>query len=184
MSQFGKHLENRLLRSPTKILPMMGFLTCNDGVISRWPKLVLLGGSSIEPISHLHCFLTALSIWLCKPWSTPLTGHADDQVFPVWPSKLEVCDAAGPSTHVGLQNQLPIYPSLPSGAHSENYHLHSIAVERVLTCSRVCWTYFPWSWARCIGPRSILSDQNKGQIRQPEGCKHRCSHLCTITFST
>ncbi len=33
---------------------MMGFLTCDDGVISRQPKLVLLGRSSIEPISHLH----------------------------------------------------------------------------------------------------------------------------------
>ena len=49
----------------------------------------------------------------------------------------------------------------------------------------LCWTYFPQSQTRSIDPRSILLDQNKGQIRQPElGCKHRCSHLCTITFST
>src|SRR6266436_6603077 len=72
----------------------------------------------------VDCFLTAFQ-FDCINFGLPLTGHANDQVFPVWPSELEVCDAAGPSTHVGLQNQLPIYPSLPSRAHGENYHLHS-----------------------------------------------------------
>src|SRR5258705_4685027 len=55
MLRFGLHLENQLFRFPTKILPMMGFLTCDDCVMSRWPKLVSLGGSSIEPFSHLQC---------------------------------------------------------------------------------------------------------------------------------
>src|SRR5258708_37410382 len=51
----------------------------------------------------------------CVNFGLPLAGHANDRVLPVQPSELEVCDAAGPSTHVGLQNRLPIYPSLPSG---------------------------------------------------------------------
>src|SRR5258708_7378288 len=33
---------------------MMGFLTCDSYILSRWPKLVLLGGSCSEPFSCLH----------------------------------------------------------------------------------------------------------------------------------
>ncbi len=50
---------NWMLGFPTKILPMMGFLTCNNSNIFWQPKLVSIGGMCIEPFSHLHhngCF--------------------------------------------------------------------------------------------------------------------------------
>src|SRR5258707_15875169 len=46
------------------------------------------------------------------------------------------------------------------------------AVSRSATCTGACRTYFPRPWTICIDPGSILRDQNKGLIRQPElGCK-------------
>ncbi len=48
----------------------------------------------------------------------------------------------------------------------------SHSVSQSMTHTGGCQTYFPQSCTRCIGLGSILSDQNKGQIRQPElGCK-------------
>ena len=54
MFRFGKHLENWQLRFPTKILPMIGFLTWDDGNIFWWLKLISIGGTCIEPFSHLQ----------------------------------------------------------------------------------------------------------------------------------
>src|SRR5258708_38974016 len=43
-----------MLGFPTKILPMMGFLTCNNSNIFQGLKLVSIGGICIEPFSRLH----------------------------------------------------------------------------------------------------------------------------------
>src|SRR5258708_36365248 len=48
------------------------------------------------------------------------------------------------------------------------------ALSRSATRTGACQTYFPRPWTRCIDPGSILRDQNKGLIRQPElGCKQQ-----------
>src|SRR5258705_13198859 len=48
------------------------------------------------------------------------------------------------------------------------------ALSRSATCTGACQTYFPRPQTRRVDPRSILRDQNKGLIRQPElGCKHQ-----------
>jgi len=41
---------------------MMGFLTCDDYILSRWPKLVLLGRSCSEPFSCLHQDIVSMQI--------------------------------------------------------------------------------------------------------------------------
>src|SRR5258708_452694 len=49
-----------------------------------------------------------------------------------------------------------------------------VSVSRSATHTGACRTYFPRPRTRRIDPRSILRDQNKGLIRQPElGCKHQ-----------
>jgi len=53
-SRFGRHLKNWMLGFPVQILPMMGFLSCNNSNIFQWPKLVSIGGSCSEPFSHLQ----------------------------------------------------------------------------------------------------------------------------------
>src|SRR5258706_12658380 len=51
---------------------------------------------------------------------------------------------------------------------------HLASVSRSMTCTRACRTYFPRPRTRRIDPGSILRDQNKGLIRQPElGHKHQ-----------
>src|SRR5258705_9253097 len=53
-------------------------------------------------------------------------------------------------------------------------HSHRQKMSRSATCTGACQTYFPRPRTRRIDPRSILRDQNKGLIRQPElGCKHQ-----------
>src|SRR5260370_20044845 len=48
------------------------------------------------------------------------------------------------------------------------------ALSRSTTRTGACRTYFPRPQTRRVDPRSILSDQNKGLITQPElGCKHQ-----------
>src|SRR5258707_13883191 len=47
-------------------------------------------------------------------------------------------------------------------------HSHRQKMSRSATCTGACQTYFPRPRTRHIDPRSILRDQNKGLIRQPE----------------
>src|SRR5260221_12511699 len=54
----------------------------------------------------------------------------------------------------------------------ELVHCHWLS--RSVTRTGACRTYFPRPQTRCVDPGSILRDQNKGLIRQPElGCKHQ-----------
>src|SRR5260221_12650939 len=58
----------------------------------------------------------------------------------------------------------------------EKYKSHKIwgILSQSMTHTGACRTYFPRPQTRCIDPRSILRDQNKGLIRQPElGCKQQ-----------
>src|SRR5260221_8826038 len=58
----------------------------------------------------------------------------------------------------------------------EKYKSHKIwgILSQSMTHTGACRTYFPRPQTRCIDPRSILRDQNKGLIRQPElGHKHQ-----------
>src|SRR5258708_9779544 len=60
-------------------------------------------------------------------------------------------------------------------AHSATHFSHSCtSLSRSATCTGACRTYFPRPRTRCVDPGSILRDQNKGLIRQPElGCKQQ-----------
>src|SRR5258708_13611398 len=53
-SRFGRHLKNQMLGFPAKILPMMGFLSCDNSDIFQCLKLVSIGGICIEPFSCLQ----------------------------------------------------------------------------------------------------------------------------------
>src|SRR5260370_13603913 len=58
----------------------------------------------------------------------------------------------------------------------EKYKSHKIwgILSQSMTHTGACRTYFPRPQNRCVDPRSILRDQNKGLIRQPElGCKQQ-----------
>src|SRR5258708_14035325 len=49
-----------------------------------------------------------------------------------------------------------------------------VLVSRSTTHTGACQTYFPQPQTRHVDPGSILRDQNKALIRQPElGCKHQ-----------
>ncbi len=51
--------------SDQKSMLIVGFLTCNDSVMSWGSKLVYLGGSHIGPLSHLQCGteISHLDLW-------------------------------------------------------------------------------------------------------------------------
>src|SRR5260221_1973566 len=93
-SRFGRHLKNQMLGFPAKILPMMGFSSCDNSNIFQCPKLVSIGGIHTEPspcLHHLHLCPTQLRCNrdVCQPSLCPEAQAGDSP--PAKPSTSSQC---------------------------------------------------------------------------------------------